>query len=165
LKQIEIVDAASLKKASSPTIGSFFCFALFFRRNKAIHSKQGSSHHIEPKTLPMNPVKDPEQYTRVRERQWIYLGPILAAPLAHIGVTLYRSAKTARQRQLLVAAIVGSTLSTIGMRLALMHHAGYPGGTNAGMADRERLVPLNEKREIENPSMGKILREAFRGFG
>ena len=39
----------------------------------------------------------------IREIQYMYMGPILAAPIAHICVTLYRDAKTPRQKQLLLA--------------------------------------------------------------
>lgn len=103
---------------------------------------------------------------RVRERQWIYLGPILAAPMAHIAVTLYRSAKTPFQKQMLLwGGIVGTTTVTIGMRLYLMVHAGYAGGPNRGMERREKVVTAEEKRRMENPTVGTILREAFRGFG
>lgn len=103
---------------------------------------------------------------RVRERQWIYLGPIAAAPVAHICVTLYRDAKTPRARTLLLGAgVFGSTFLTIGMRLYLMYHAGYPGGANQGMEKREKLVTLEEKRAMENPSLSTVAKEAFRGFG
>ena len=103
---------------------------------------------------------------RVRERQWIYLGPIMAAPIAHICVTLYRSAKTQQAKQLLLGVgVVGSTVATISMRLYLMHHAGYPGGTNSHTARRERVVTLEEKKQMENPSVTQIAKEAFRGFG
>ena len=61
----------------------------------------------------------------MRDRQWIYLGPILAAPMAHIAVTSYRHAKTPLQRRLVLGVgILGSTVFSIGMRLALMDHAG-----------------------------------------
>jgi hypothetical protein len=103
---------------------------------------------------------------RVRERQWIYLGPILAAPLAHIAVTLYRSAKTPSQKQWIMGVgIIGSTIGTIGMRLYLMAHAGYPGGPNYHAMQRESVVTTDEKKRIENPTAGVILKEAFRGFG
>lgn len=102
---------------------------------------------------------------RVRERQWIYLGPIAAAPIAHICVTLYRSAKTPQAKRLLWSVgIVGSSVATLGTRLYLLHHAGYPGGPNSQMADRERLVTLEEKRDMENPSLTTIVKEAFKGF-
>jgi len=103
---------------------------------------------------------------RVRERQWQYLGIILAAPLAHIAVTLYRDyGHNPRARKLLIGGVVGATSMTLTMRLVLMHHAGYPGGPNMGVAEREKLVTLEEKRAMENPSVVKVLREAFRGFG
>jgi hypothetical protein len=103
---------------------------------------------------------------RVRERQWMYLGPIAAAPIAHICVTLYRDAKTPRTKQLLLSVgIVGSTVATIGMRLYLMNHAGYPGGPNTQVIEREMIVSLSEKKAIENPSLTQIAKEAVRGFG
>ncbi len=95
--------------------------------------------------------------TRVRERQWIYLGPIMAAPIAHICVTLYRDAPPHQKKYLLGIGIVGSTVCTVGMRLYLMRHAGYAGG--------EKLVGAEEKREMENPSLKTIVSGAFRGFG
>jgi hypothetical protein len=103
---------------------------------------------------------------RVRERQWMYLGPIMAAPLAHIAVAMYRSAKTPQQKKWIMrVGIVGSTFATIGMRLYLMAHAGYPGGPNHQMRHREKIVSLDEKQQMENPPMGTIAKEAFRGFG
>ena len=70
-----------------------------------------------------NPTTDPQVTAIVRERQWMYLGPIVAAPLAHIAVTLYRSAKTPQQKQLILGVgVIGSTVTTIGMRLYLMAH-------------------------------------------
>ena len=102
----------------------------------------------------------------VRERQWMYLGPIIAAPIAHVSVTLYRSAKTQRAKQLLFGVgIVGSTIATLGMRLYLMHHAGYPGGPNVHASSREKEVTMEEKKAIENPSLLKVAKESFRGFG
>lgn len=103
--------------------------------------------------------------TRVRERQWIYLGPIMAAPIAHICVTLYRDAPPRQKKYLLGVGIIGSTVCTVGMRLYLMGHAGYAGGVNTQMSEREKLVSAEEKREMENPSVKTIVRGAFRGFG
>ncbi|KAL3910064.1 MAG: hypothetical protein SGARI_002301 [Bacillariaceae sp.] len=89
----------------------------------------------------------------VRERQWIYLGPILAAPLAHIAVTLYQSAKTPAQRRLFLGiGVVGSTV-------------GYPGGPNYHAANRERVVSKAERKNIQNPNAQTILKEALKGFG
>jgi len=103
---------------------------------------------------------------RVRERQWIYLGPIVAAPVAHICVTLYRSAKTPQaKRNLLVFGIFGSTMLSFGTRLFLMAHAGYPGGSNPHVTQRERLVTPDEKRTMEQPSLTHIAKEAWKGFG
>jgi hypothetical protein len=103
---------------------------------------------------------------RVRERQWIYLGPILAAPVAHIAVTFYRSAKTPLQRKwILGVGVIGSTVGTIGMRLYLMAHAGYPGGPNYQMSAREIAVTEEQKRQLESPDARTILKEALKGFG
>jgi hypothetical protein len=107
-------------------------------------------------------------FVLVRDRQWIYLGPIFAAPFAHIAVSLYRNAKTIRQKQLIVGfGIVGSTSATIGMRLYLMYHAGLPGIEMDESTGRERthFVPRDEKTKIENPTASKILAEAVRGLG
>ena len=102
----------------------------------------------------------------VRERQWIYLGPILAAPLAHIAVTLYRSAKTPAQRRVILGVgVVGSTVGTIAMRLYLVVHAGYPGGPNYHATHRERIVSREERKNIESPNTKTILKEALKGFG
>lgn len=104
----------------------------------------------------------------IRERQWMYLGPIFAAPLAHIGVSLYRSAKTKTQKQVIVGVgILGSTALTLGMRMYLMYHAGFPCKEMDETTGKERIlfVAPDKKAEIENPSTKKILGEAFRGFG
>lgn len=104
----------------------------------------------------------------VRERQWIYLGPIAAAPLAHIAVTFYRSAKTVQQKQLLLGiGIIGSTVMTVGMRLWLMSHAGYPGmeSTELARSRMKNVASLAEKAEIEKPSASKQINEIIRGFG
>ena len=108
-----------------------------------------------------------EVKSRVRERQWIYVGPIAAAPIAHICVTLYRDAKTPRAKQLLFGVgIVGSTVATVGMRLYLMHHAGYPGGPNTDqITQREKLVTASERKAMESPSVVQIAKEAARGLG
>jgi hypothetical protein len=101
----------------------------------------------------------------------MYLGPIMAAPLAHIAVTLYRDAKTSRQKQLILGVgIIGSTVMTLGMRMYLMYHSGYPGGNSLGgnpeiAKTRIRQVTEEERRAITNPDAKEILRQAFRGFG
>ncbi|GFH44169.1 hypothetical protein CTEN210_00643 [Chaetoceros tenuissimus] len=103
----------------------------------------------------------------VRERQWMYLGPIAATPIAHIAVTLYRDAKTPRQKQLIAGVgILGSSVMTLGMRLYLMSHAGYPGQEASLEKTRERILEVSkeEKNEIVNPSIGKIVKQAMRGF-
>ena len=103
----------------------------------------------------------------VRERQWMYLGPIAATPIAHIAVTLYRDAKTPRQKQLIAGVgILGSSVMTLGMRLYLMSHAGYPGQEASLEKTRERILEVSEdeKNEIVNPSIGNIAKQALRGF-
>ena len=69
------------------------------------------------------------------------------------------------KQTLLWGGVVGSTVTTIGVRLYLMAHAGYAGGPNHGMQNREKYVTQKEKAEIENPTVGTIIKEAFRGFG
>mmetsp|Transcript_1461 Transcript_1461/g.2670 ORF Transcript_1461/g.2670 Transcript_1461/m.2670 type:complete len:117 (+) Transcript_1461:235-585(+) len=111
---------------------------------------------------------DNRHLVHVRERQWMYLGPIAATPLAHIAVTLYRDAKTPKQKQLLLGVgILGSTALTLGMRLYLMCHAGYPGQDMDPNIAKARVLAVTEeeKEAILNPSVGKIAKEAFRGFG
>jgi len=105
--------------------------------------------------------------SRVRERQWMYLGPIAATPLAHISVTLYRDAKTPRQKQFLLGfGILGCTAMTLGMRMYLMWHAGYAGKqAGSGYSDRILTVTEEERKTIEHPSLSHVAREAFRGFG
>ena len=112
-------------------------------------------------------MSDPSVKTVIRERQWIYLGPIAAAPLAHIAVTLYQSAKTPRQKAVILGCgVVGSTVVTISMRLWLMGHAGYPGMEAPHLAQgRIKTVSLTEKEEIERPSTAKQFKEVLRGFG
>jgi hypothetical protein len=91
---------------------------------------------------------------RVRERQWMYLGPIMAAPFAHFAVTLYRDAKTPQQKRLvLLGGVGGFTCLSLGMRLYLMVHAGYPGSSRVGLQGRERVVhTLEEQKQIQEPT-------------
>jgi len=101
----------------------------------------------------------------VLERQWIYLGPILAAPLAHIAVSMYRHAKTPQQKKLVIwGGVVGSATFSAGMRLYLMYHAGY---SSSGLAEEGsvQMVTKEAKKDIENPTVWKILSKAFKGFG
>jgi len=104
---------------------------------------------------------------KVRTRQWVYLGPILAAPLAHMAVSMYRKAKTPMQKRLVIGVgVVGSTCLSLGMRLYLMHHAGYAGAPSGTEIDsRVKVVDADEKDRILNPGMWDIFREALRGFG
>mmetsp|Transcript_16673 Transcript_16673/g.20578 ORF Transcript_16673/g.20578 Transcript_16673/m.20578 type:complete len:115 (-) Transcript_16673:278-622(-) len=109
-----------------------------------------------------------DESLRVRERQWLYLGPVLASPFAHIAVTLYRDAKTTRQKHLIVGVgVIGATVTTVSMRLYLMYHAGLTdqATTAKSINDRTLTVTPDEKDRIETPSFSTILREVFRGFG
>ena len=104
----------------------------------------------------------------VRERQWLYIGPILAAPLAHIAVSMYRKAHTPLQKRLVLGVgVFGSTVLAVGMRLALMNHAGYAGAPNSqsSAGSRVRVVTEAEKHDIQNPSMFAIMKDALKGFG
>jgi hypothetical protein len=103
-----------------------------------------------------------------RKQQWIYLGPILAAPLSHVAVTLYRSAKTPRQKQMIVSyGIIGTSVMTVGARLWLMFDAGYPGGNISELVvkDRVGLAQESDMKDIANPPLWKVIRDALRGFG
>ena len=187
-------------------------------RRGALQQRDISSHHhphdavrissssfsslSQPPPQPTPPPQQDHLY-RVRERQWIYLGPIAAAPLAHIGVTLYGSSwndekkrgdhrgkrnsssnignsstrsltesswmrlpsQTTTKRTILVGGIAATTILTIGMRLYLMVHAGYPGGPNPQMADREHFVTRDEKYKMEHASTMEIAKAAAKGFG
>ena len=105
----------------------------------------------------------------VRQRQWIYLGPIAAAPMAHIAVTLYRDARTITQKRLILGVgIVGSTVLTIGMRLFLLSHAGYPGQEAPHLA-QGRITTVDswqEKQVLEQQpsSTAHQVKEILRGF-
>lgn len=112
-----------------------------------------------------SPAGGQPQLYRVRERQWMYLGPIAAAPLAHIGVTLYRSAVTPFQKKCVVGGVVATTILAVGMRLVLMVHAGYPGGPNSAMVQRERIVTMEEKTRMEQATTLDIVKAAAKGFG
>ncbi len=95
----------------------------------------------------------------------MYLGPILAAPLAHIAVSSYKVAKTRRARIAIVGiGVIGSTVLSLGMRGALMVHAGYAGG-GASVEDRILHVSESEKAAVQQPSLWTIVKEAFKGFG
>jgi hypothetical protein len=73
-----------------------------------------------------------DKLSKVRRRQWIYLGPIIAAPAAHIAVSSLRHVKTERGRKIVIGVgVIGATLATVGMRLYLMRHAGYAAGERA----------------------------------
>ena len=104
---------------------------------------------------------------RFRTRQWIYLGPILAAPLAHIAVSSYRHAKTPRMRAAVVGVgVLGSTALSIGMRMVLMYDSCYIGDKSP--ADRVQTVSASDveaKAEILKPSLWQIAKEAAKGFG
>lgn len=105
---------------------------------------------------------------RLREQQWMYIGPIAAAPLAHVAVSSYRHAKTNFQRRMVLGVgVVGVTAASIAVRLTLMGHAGYPGGDidDQVAAQRTRVLTEEERAKDAGPSVGKIIREAGRGFG
>ena len=97
----------------------------------------------------------------------MYLGPIMAAPLAHISVSLYRTAKTPRAKAMVLGVgVLGATGLSVGMRMYLMVHAGYAGGTPAeAVQHRVHTVHHDEVQRVQNPSYLKVLKEALRGFG
>eukprot|EP00307_Rebecca_sp_RCC1486_P004478 CAMPEP_0119410482 /NCGR_PEP_ID=MMETSP1335-20130426/3490_1 /TAXON_ID=259385 /ORGANISM="Chrysoculter rhomboideus, Strain RCC1486" /LENGTH=92 /DNA_ID=CAMNT_0007435015 /DNA_START=44 /DNA_END=322 /DNA_ORIENTATION=+ len=92
----------------------------------------------------------------------------MAAPLAHIAVSTYRHAKTPLQRQLIIGfGIVGASVMSVGMRLYLMCHAGYPGGDMSADVIRQRTHTVVEQDAAAKtqPTTLQILREAAKGFG
>lgn len=141
--------------------------SLWYQSPATVDSELGSLSTCCSYHCTMATINDPTVKAVVRERQWIYLGPIIAAPMAHIAVTMYRSAKTVRQKQIILGVgIVGSTVMTLSMRLWLMAHAGYPGMEAAHLAQgRIKTVSMAEKEAIEQPSTAAQLKEALRGFG
>ena len=72
--------------------------------------------------------------TITRNPQWIYLVPVMGAPLAHIFVSAI--SKYPHLKRPLAAAVALSTVTMVGNRLFLMHHAGYPGGEGDKTDDR-----------------------------
>lgn len=63
---------------------------------------------------------------RARQKQWMYWAPVALAPLPYICVTLYRSAKTPAQKQLLVGVgIIGIPMATFAARVYLMNNSSH----------------------------------------
>jgi len=61
---------------------------------------------------------------RVRERQWMYWGPVAVAPIPYICVSLYRNAKTPRAKQLLLGVgMIGVPIATYAARVYLLSHS------------------------------------------
>jgi hypothetical protein len=77
----------------------------------------------------------------LRKRQWIYLLPVMGAPLAHMfvsGLASYPKKKQyAVKRNIMITGIVVSTATMIWNRLWLMSHAGYPGAEKHHGTDSE----------------------------
>ena len=95
---------------------------------------------------------DPLVQAVARERQRICLGPIAAAPLAHIAMTMHQLAKTAQQKQLILGlGAVGSAALTVSMRLWLLaFRACCPGAEAPHLAQcRMKTVLLEEKKKIK----------------
>mmetsp|Transcript_103366 Transcript_103366/g.287903 ORF Transcript_103366/g.287903 Transcript_103366/m.287903 type:complete len:109 (+) Transcript_103366:182-508(+) len=107
--------------------------------------------------------------SKLRERQWLYIGPIAAAPIAHIAVTMYRSSRSPLQRRMLLGfGVVGGTALAVGMRLALMRHSAEPHVDPRAAASRVVHVQAGDeagRRSVEAPALGTVLKEAARGFG
>eukprot|EP00730_Choanoeca_flexa_P016856 TRINITY_DN8045_c0_g1_i1.p2 TRINITY_DN8045_c0_g1~~TRINITY_DN8045_c0_g1_i1.p2 ORF type:complete len:110 (+),score=10.74 TRINITY_DN8045_c0_g1_i1:280-609(+) len=84
-----------------------------------------------------------------RSKQWIYLGPIIAAPTTHICVTLYRQTPKHRRRAMIWGGILGTTTLAIANRLFLMHHSWDPDGQTV-LQDR-MSTPEEEKTSLPLP--------------
>eukprot|EP00051_Salpingoeca_urceolata_P029737 m.490854 g.490854 ORF g.490854 m.490854 type:complete len:144 (+) comp28766_c0_seq1:94-525(+) len=108
-----------------------------------------------------------------RKTQWMYIGPILAAPVAHIAVSMYRKAKTAHAKRLLMGVgVIGATAASIGMRVYLMAHAGYTGGAaeQEGVDPRRLTVVHDGDNNFSSPtgkkeSLATVATEILKGFG
>ena len=124
----------------------------------------------QPATIPSASSKAAgEQEVRLRRAQWIYLGPLMAAPLAHIAVSGYRHAKTPFQkRAVLFGGVAGATAFSLGMRLYLMSHAGYAGGDISQEEESRRAITVSrdEKDEVLRKSLRveNIVKEASKGL-
>ncbi len=69
-----------------------------------------------------------------RRVPWIYLLPVVGAPVAHI---LVSASKTfPRHKKVLLWAVVASTVTAVGNRLWLMGDAGFPGAEGGKPRDR-----------------------------
>ena len=111
----------------------------------------------------------PPEKVRLREAQWIYIGPLAAAPLAHVAVSSYRHAKTTPQKRLVLGVgVAGVTAMSIAMRLYLMNHAGYAGADISPQVEAARSVTVlrEEKDEHMKAALtpGNILRQASKGL-
>lgn len=72
-----------------------------------------------------------------RKFQWSYLMPVVAAPVAHIFVSLSRrSGLPARWRNAMLGATAGATFLAVAQRLYFVKHASYAGGDNDIPEDR-----------------------------
>jgi hypothetical protein len=67
-----------------------------------------------------------------RVPQWLYLAPVVLAPVTHMLVSLYRHTSPASAWRRAIAWGVGlSTVGVVANRVWLMDHAGYAGGNMA----------------------------------
>jgi hypothetical protein len=82
---------------------------------------------------------------RVRDRQWMYWGPVAVAPIPYICVSLYRNAKTPQAKQLLLGVgMVGIPIATYFTRVYLLQNS-----TSSGVENR-RALSLEERHKIES---------------
>lgn len=70
---------------------------------------------------------------------WLYLVPIVGAPLAHIFVSA--TTRFPQHKRLLWGAVGVSTVAMLVNRMVLMHDAGYPGS--------ERTKPDRDPRDLK----------------
>ena len=108
-----------------------------------------------------------DKHPMLRERKWVYLGPIMAAPLAHFAVSTFRLAKTRRAKvAIAVGGVLGATSLSVGMRLFFMADASFVGDKT--VEDRfveTASIDSNQREEILKPSAWQIFKEAIKGFG
>jgi hypothetical protein len=91
---------------------------------------------------------DDNAVTAPRRAQWIYLVPVIGAPVAHIFVSATRMFP--RHKRLLLGLVAVSTATAVINRLWLMGDAGFPGAE--GGKDSDRYDASRGPRDARDPT-------------